>query len=258
MQRLLRSSHHSGHRLGRENYAPQIKGAAPFSISGKLRLVLLAWLVAACACNVMASEVEIRVVDQTTAKPLKDAAVCLGTGADSSQFGALMTSRDGTVSFSKIPNTPLLLTISKPGFIGYQRPQSAGEYNRVILVKLATGGLGPICHASKSAAKQSMPAKAGLRVKRFLVNGGKIRTRSRRVTLSSRVTGKPTHYRVSERSDFSTASWKPYEKQTVFQLSESSGRKTIYFQVRRYKEANGSNVQSTSNVVTARISLISG
>jgi len=258
MQQLLRSSNHSGRTVGRPYHGTSAKDAPLFTTSGRRRLVVLAWLVAAFACNVTASEVEIRVVDQTTGKPLTDAAVCLGTSADSGQFGAVLTSRKGTASFSKVPNTPLLLTISKPGFKGYERLQSAGDFNRVILVKLADGGLGPVCHTTESPAVHGAIGKTGLHIKRFLVNGGKTRTQSRRVTLTSRVTGNPTHYRVSERSDFNTASWQPYQKQTVFQLSGPGGRKTIYFQVRRYKEMNDSNVQSTSNVVTARISLVSG
>ncbi len=258
MQQLHRNSRYCSGKVGRLCTATGPADTPHLIISRTRWWFITVFLVVAFARPATASEVAIHVVDQTTGKPVTNAAVCLGTSAESGQFGRVFTSRAGVATFSQVPNTPLLLTVSKPRFKGYERTLNAGDYNRVIQIRLADGVLGPICRITEPPTTPAKTGRTGLHVKRFLINGGKPRTQSRRVTLSSRVSGNPTHYRVSERSDFASANWQPYEKQTVFQLSGPGGRKTIYFQVRRHKEVDGAELQSTSPVLSARISLVSG
>ena len=153
MQQLQRNSHPYGARAGRSHTATSAADTPQSSIKQWRWLFIVTFLAVAFACPATATEVEIRVVDQTTGKPLTNAAVCLGTSAETGQFGRVLTSNAGIATFTDVPNTPLLLTISKPGFEGYQRTHSAGDYNRVIQVRLSDGVLDPICRISKPPAK---------------------------------------------------------------------------------------------------------
>jgi hypothetical protein len=68
------------------------------------------------------------------------------------------------------------------------------------------------------------------------------------VTLDNVVSGRPTQYRASERADFKDADWQDYTSAPVFQLSEGPGKKSVYFQVRRYATLNGANLETLSPV----------
>lgn len=220
----------------------------------KARPYVLWWSLLLLALDASAADVEVKVVSKTSGEPLTGAAVCLGTTADSDQFGALLTGPDGRASFSEVPHTRLVLTASKSGFLGYQALRSAGDYDRVIVVSLAKGGLGPVCHTAQPAP-QTVAASTSLHIGSLRVNDGSAETTNRSVALSAVVSGKPTHYRASEDPEFRDADWQPFAASARFLLSPSPGKKTVYYQVRRYREVNGASVQSVSNTAAATVSL---
>ncbi len=214
------------------------------------------WLAGALALalNAQAADVKVRVLDKVSGKPLSGAAVCLGTTAQTDQFGAFLTPGDGTVVFRNVPVTTMALTVSKQGYMGYQGIKSPAAYDRVFVVPLPQGGLGPQCRAA--VPYEGPGARApGLHLGALRIEGGRSVTHDRTVTLHARVRGEPTEYRASERPDFEGAQWRPYREPIRFQLSPGAGRKTVYLQVRKYRKLNGASLQSTSNVVKASIRL---
>jgi formylglycine-generating enzyme required for sulfatase activity len=67
----------------------------------------------------------------------------------------------------------------------------------------------------------------------FVLNGGAATTADPVVTLDNTATNSPTEYMASESSDFSGATWQPYDTAPVFTLSAfEGGTKTVYFKVR--------------------------
>lgn len=214
------------------------------------------WLVGTLALttNTHAADVTVRVLDKVSGEPLGGAAVCLGTTAQTDQFGAYLTPGDGTVVFRKVPVTTMALTVSKQGYMGYRDIKPPAANDRVFVVPLPQGGLGPQCRTAVAYEGQGAPAQ-GLHVGALRIAGGRAVTHDRTVTLRATVKGEPTEYRASERPDFEGAEWRPYQEPIRFQLSPGHGRKTVYFQVRKYRKLNGASLQSTSNVVKDSIRL---
>jgi hypothetical protein len=214
------------------------------------------WLAGALALtmNAQAADVKVRVLDKVSGEPAAEAAVCLGTTAQPDQFGAYLTPGDGTVVFRNVPTTTMALTVSKRGYMGYQGIKAAAAYDRVFVVPLPHGGLGPQCRTAGPYEGVGAPAQ-GLYVGGLRINGGRAVTHDRTVTLSARLKGQPTEYRASEQADLEAAQWRPYREPIHLELSPGSGRKTVYFQVRKYRKLNGASLQSTSNVVKASIRL---
>jgi len=67
----------------------------------------------------------------------------------------------------------------------------------------------------------------------FSINGGAATTADQVVTLDNTATNSPTAYMASESSDFSGATWQPYDTAPAFTLSSfEGGTKTVYFKVR--------------------------
>ncbi len=212
-----------------------------------LLLVALALLPVAGA---FASVVGVRVFDAATGDPLAGAAVCLGTPAEPDQFGALRTDAEGRVAFHDITQTPLVLTVSRPGYRGVRKSFPAAAYDRVFQVRLARGGLGPRCVAPRRAGTAS-GSPGGERGPALSVDilGGPT-TATPEVQLRIRVHGKATEYRVSEDPAFRGSSWLPYTKAPVtFRLSPTPGPKTLYVQIRLQREVGGGRVVIESEVV---------
>jgi len=197
-----------------------------------------------------AADVQIRVVDAAKRTPLSGAGVCLGTPANPEQFGALRTDAQGGATFTDVPPTPLMLTVSRNQYRGYRVQHGVKRFDVVIEVALQTGGLGPQCAAPVAAG---VDAQERLAIRRFSVNGGRRVTRRRDVTVAAVVAGEPTHYRISERADFSDAEWQPFALPGSFKLSRARGTKTVYFQVRRFRDAGDASMQSVSEVVQAQV-----
>ena len=67
----------------------------------------------------------------------------------------------------------------------------------------------------------------------FAINGGAASTTDPEVALDNAATESPTEYMASEASDFSGATWEPYDTAPSFTLSSGEGgTKTVYFKVR--------------------------
>lgn len=223
----------------------------------KRRVGAVALTIAGLWCTgVQATSLEIRVARAPGLDPLGGVAVCVGTPANKTQFGAFVTPDTGVIRLADLPRSPLVVVLSREGYRGEERRLGPAGFDRVITVQLHTGGGGPQCRPREL----SRPADAALRelhVSRFQINRGASVTRRRLVTLDFEVSGQPTHYRASERADFSDTDWQPYNPNPTFTLSPTQGRKTVYLQLRRYSERDGITLEKTTEVVKDSI-LLSG
>ena len=211
-----------------------------------LSLVLLLPLAASAA------DIRVRVFERGDQTPLVNAAVCLGTSARIDQFGAHMTDNEGYVSFTDVPRAPLLLTVSRAGYMAAQESLVTSTANRMLVMSLSTGGGGTPCPMGNSVSRVY---SGGLSVSRFLLDNGKAVTADPTVTLNNQVNSQATQYRASERADFSGASWQEYAAAPAFQLSPGPGKKVVYFQVRRHATAGDANIETLSPTARDSITL---
>ena len=200
-----------------------------------------------------AADVDVRVISTLTHAPMANAAVCLGTPANPDQFGARRTDAEGEAAFQDVPDTPLLLTVSKSQFKSERQILPANQSSRTISVGLRRGGGGPACSAQLDDSLANVGT--GLRVAGFKINRGAASTANRTVTLDSAARGGPTHYRVSEHQDFRNADWRPYKPSVRYTLSPGPGDKRVYYQARRSSESSGASLQMLSNVASDSIQL---
>lgn len=198
----------------------------------------------------LAANLTVQVLERGSGTPIAGAAVCLGTGADPSQFGAYRSDGEGKVSFQDVVDAPLVLTISKSGFRGEQRNLLGTRSDRVLSVLLPRGGLGPQCDAPAASSDET-----GLSVLDFQLDGGDVRTRNRTVRLNFRALGGATHYRASESQDFAHAQWQPLRATPTFELSPGAGIKRVYLQLRKLRQSEGLSLETRSDVVSDTIEL---
>jgi len=199
-----------------------------------------------------AADIRVRVFERGDQTPLVNAAVCLGTSARIDQFGSHMTDDDGYASFTNVPRAPLLITVSRAGYMSGQESLVTSTANRMLVMSLSAGGGGTPCPLSNNVSRVY---SGGLNVSRFALNNGKTVTADRAVTLNSQVSGQVTQYRASERADFSGASWQEYTTVPAFQLTPGPGKKVVYFQVRRHAAAGDANIETLSPTVRDSITL---
>lgn len=212
-------------------------------------------MVAVFSSMVTAADLTVQVHEKGSRQIVEDASVCLGTTANPSQFGAYRTGLEGAVSFDNLPRHGHLLTVSKPGYLGISRLVDALGTEQILAIGLARGGGGPTCSAARSLEVAPQEESAGLRVERLRLNGGVRSTRDRLVRLEPQLNAEVTHYRVSESANFSGSAWLDYVAQPSYTLSEGSGFKRVYFQVRRYHALGESSLETVSPVVSATIRL---
>jgi hypothetical protein len=203
-----------------------------------------ALLLLSTSMTISAADVQVRVFERG-GEALSGVAVCLGTPARISQFGARQTDANGNAVFGDVPRATLLVTASKNGYKAEQKSMGAAAGNRMLVISLPTGGGGTQCPLGEGVAKAS---GSGLSISRLGMNKGAATTATPNVTLDNVVNGKPTQYRASERADFKGANWQDYTPAPAFQLSGGQGRKTVYFQVRRHATLNGSDLETLSPV----------
>jgi len=192
----------------------------------------------------------VRTFERGGKAPLQGVAVCLGTSARLNQFGSGLTDAEGYVVFSGIPRTPLVVTVSRNGYMGEQEHMKGSNEDRMLVLSLPTGGGGVECLLDQDEAKITGDT---LDIKSFQLNNGAAVTRNASVTLDNRFSGNATQYRASERPDFQGAEWLTYEKRPRFQLSAGRGNRTVYFQVRRYARINGADIEARSSVISDSI-----
>ncbi|NIP48079.1 MAG: hypothetical protein GWN21_18865 [Gammaproteobacteria bacterium] len=226
--------------------------------------ITAATLALALAHTAVAEQVTVQISKRGAGKPVEAAAVCLGTPANPSQFGAQLADENGVVQFDKVHIlAPLVLTVSKSGYQGRQVALGTAQHNRGVLLTLASGGGGPEC-AEAVALLQPVPSaeprsprfKPG--IENFRINGGEAATESPRVTLNYTLTGEASHYRVSERSDFAAVEWQPITPEVRYDLAGGSGSRTVYFQVGKLMSAEGAEIEILSNVAADTIVLTGG
>ena len=213
---------------------------------------LVAWMVLVLSAQAAgAADLRVRVFERGASQPLSGVAVCLGTQARIDQFGARISDEHGYVVFASLPAAQLLVTASKRGFKSEQETMVTSNTNRMLVLSLASGGGGPVCHAEGGQAGSTR----GLRVTRFAVNGGAAVTATRHVILDNSVSGTATQYRASEQADFRGAHWRKYSRAPAFELSSGKGAKRVYFQVRRHSELNDAVVETLSPVTSDTVVL---
>jgi hypothetical protein len=222
-------------------------GAASPGFHGK-QMTLLALLFAALVLPVLAqaSELRVRVFERGGNRTLAGVSVCLGTSANPTQFGSDQTDGEGYARFADIPRAPLLITASKAGYKGEQQSLVTSSIPRLLVMSLASGGGGTQCAPVGARAVESPGA---MQLTGFSINNGAAASTDRQVHLDHRASGHPNEYRASEDPNFADAQWQPYSDQPVFTLSPGAGKKTVYFQVRRYSKINGADIQTLSAVV---------
>ena len=211
-----------------------------------------------------AGEITVQVSKRHAGDPVQAAAVCLGTPANPTQFGAMLADDKGMVRFDKVhTRAELVLTVSKRGYQGRQVPLSRSSGNRGVLLTLASGGGGPECAKAVTLAGQATSVTSPVGhlapgIAFFQINGGSDTTRSSRVTLDYVLTGEASHYRASDRSDFKFAQWQPLESDLRLDLTGDSGLKTVYFQVGKLTSAEGAEIEILSNIAVDSIELDGG
>jgi len=212
----------------------------------QMSLLSLFLLVTAMPVLAPASELRVRVFERGGRQPLAGVSVCLGTSANLTQFGSDQTDSGGYAVFADIPRAPLLITASKSGYKGGQQSLVTSSIPRLLVLSLPAGGGGPVC---MPVGNRTATNTGGLQISDFSINEGATASPDRQVQLDHRVNGHPSEYRASEDPDISTAPWKPYSARPVYVLSSGNGKKTVYFQVRRYSKINGADIQTLSPIV---------
>lgn len=212
----------------------------------------LGWALAGLLAGVaQAADVRVEVRERGQDRPLADAAVCLGTSADPDQFGAFRSDAEGSVAFYNLPRHAHLLTVSKPGYRAVARLVDAMNVDRVILVDLPRGGGGAVCDAARTVQRGG----SALAVEDFQPYRDPNPDAVRTLVLRHRPSGVASHYRVSEAADFAGAAWRDYVAEPRFTLSVGGGVKTVYFQLRRYRQVGGASMESLSPAVSAQVRL---
>ncbi|MFK8068772.1 MAG: hypothetical protein AB8D52_11045 [Gammaproteobacteria bacterium] len=210
--------------------------------------------------NTHATSLKVHVQDADKLNPLDNIAVCVGTTADASQFGAYRTDSNGNVTFPHLPKASVLVTVSGSQRKGIQKVVRLHNIDIALvrIVKSNRGGLGPVCNAPSSEiyyATDKHTTNYNLKITRLFLDRGHNNTNSRTVVLNPKIQGQPTHYRISEDPEFKGSEWQDYQKTPLFTLSSGEGQKQVFYQVRKNSEIEGGYVQTYSNVVSDWISL---
>ena len=184
---------------------------------------------------------EVQVLNKQTGAVVSDAAVCLGTSARPDQFGAVRTDNRGIVRFNELLPNPLLLTVSKQGYQGKQQLLEPLYQNRVLVMKLVSGGGGPHCDAPAAAVDREVSTGLAIERVRVKADGG-----SGNVLVSVSVSGTANQIRVSEQADFSDVTWQDLKPDVTYTPSEGKGLKQIYVQVRRVAKVKGASIEVLS------------
>lgn len=202
--------------------------------------------------SAQAADLDVRVFDRDGKTPLQGAGICLGTSANTKQFGALKSNSAGYVTFRDVPQAPLVVTVSGRGYMGEKQLLIMSNTKRLLVMSIGSGGGGPRC---RLVSDKHDSGSGDIRVSRFKLNAGNSETGKRVVTLAHKTTGRPTHYRASENADLSGVGWQAYSSKPVFTLTQGAGRKTVYFQVRRFVEMGDASLQTISPIVKDTIKL---
>ncbi|MGQ7844102.1 hypothetical protein ACUNV4_06485 [Granulosicoccus sp. 3-233] len=193
--------------------------------------------------SVQASQFGLRVLDQS-GMAVSGASVCVGLPGNYKQFGSSFTDSEG-LAIIDVPNVPLVVTVSKTRFSGLRMSEPARGFTMIKEVVLSEGVPGPRCRAGSTFAD----APSSIKVDRVDV----IETAGA-TQLQLDVSGRPSHYRVSDQSGFHDASWQPYDSRIVLPLSLAR-QGQIFLQMRRYEGSSDSWLEARSSVVEVLLPL---
>jgi len=218
-------------------------------------LPLLIAAVCSLPAAALAGDIEVTVLEKTTGRALQGASVCLGTPADSIQLGGELSAGNGSVLFRDVPSAPLVLIVSKDGFITQRLPISGAPRNRGRVVLLGKGPQSPFsCRIPAFRPTMEQPG-ADLGTPGLAINGGARSTHQRRVRLDVATPSDANQFRASESADLSGAEWLPLNGPPSFQLSPGRGLKRVYIQLRRYREIRGATLETRSGTTWDAIRL---
>jgi hypothetical protein len=201
----------------------------------------------ATATSLERSRLEVRLLDKHSGKPVAGAAVCLGTRAQASQFGARRSDADGVVRFDDVRTSPLLLTVSGQGYQGRQQALEPMYQSRVMAITLVTGGGGPTCAAPRTASN-ARAADSGLALTSVRVRANPALQEGAGALVTARASGSVNQIRISEHADFHDTDWQDYGPEIAVPLSGGEGLKRLYVQVRRATVAQGASIEVLSPV----------
>jgi len=202
---------------------------------------------------VLGADLGVQVLEKATGQPIVGASVCLGTPAEPMQLGGLRTPANGRVTFSELPAAALTLVVASPGRRPERRTIAIGQDHQVVTLLLARGqGSSWSCNVP---APRPEPTVSATRISGFRINNGAPTTNQRQVRLDFRSPEGANSYRASESARFAGAHWQPLSRRPAFELSAGAGTKTIFLQVRRYRQVQGASLETRSATASASIEL---
>lgn len=188
-----------------------------------------------------ASQFGVRVVDDA-GQPVPGASVCVGLPGNFKQFGALFTDAEGR-AVVEVPNVPLVVTVSRTRFSGIRMNEPARGFNLVKEVILSEGIPGPRCRAGSTLADNESSVR--------IANVDVVEVADSTM-LMPRVTGEPSHYRVSHSEGFYDAKWQRYDDSIA--LSPTlTGQAEVFLQMRRLEGTKRGWIEARSKVVTVQL-----
>ena len=211
----------------------------------KKSVLSLAITTVGLACALLAStshaaKFGVKVIDDR-GQAVAGAAVCFGLPGSYQQFGVLTTDASG-LAMMDVPNVPLVVTITKTRFSSMRVNEPARGFNLIKEMTLSEGTPGPRCKTDNVVADNSM-----IKIANVDVMEGAFST-----TLTPRVAGEPTQYRVSQTPSFSGAKWQRFES-SIALTSNMASEEEIYLQMRRYTGTSQSWIEARSEVVTVKL-----
>jgi len=217
-----------------------------FTVNFLIGLVLATFAASVFSFSDESHWLEVRVFSKQSDRAVSGAAVCLGTTARPDQFGAGRSNEDGVVRFENLSQrpVPLLATVSKQGFQGRKQLLEPLHQSRVLVLRIASGGGGPECEAALEP--QDNTGSSGLTLDRIDISADSGTGESGKVLISTAASGPVNQIRISEKADFSGASWQPYQPAVAYTLSQGKGLKQVHVQVRRFSEVEGASIEVVS------------
>lgn len=207
------------------------------AVAQKLTIPLLGIFCLIAVNPAMAKNFGVRVVNDK-GQPVSGASVCVGLPGNYKQFGAVFTDADGRAMVD-VPHVPITVTVSKTRFSGTRISEPARNFNFMRQVTLSEGVPGPRCRAGSTLAS----SESSVRVNNVDVFEGVFAKQ-----ISPKVTGQPTHYRLSATKDVSNSAWQVFEN-TIALGDTLSGRDVVYLQLRRYQGNRQGWLEARSKVV---------
>ena len=205
-----------------------------------------------------AGKLGVRVLDANSGLPVANASVCIGTASDRTLYGTGVTSVDGVALYDSIPDKSVLITVSKRNYrgISLQRPPKGD--NVVVDITVTEGLSSKKCRALKMVDMKPGITRGFNTVEWPLRITGLSYFPAGRDGLSflTHTTGKPTHYRVSTRADFSDAKWQPYSDVILYSpLGQDYGKTELFFQLRKVIRADGAEIEALSEVTSHPVAI---